>query len=292
VILSGKALTEGSPVSAGQVLSTIAGSGMAEDNVSVRYAEAKNNYEKSKLDYERAKDLAKEKIVSDKDLIAAKNLYDNAKALFDNLNRNFSADGQTVTSPIAGYVKQVLVQNGAYIQAGQPVAIITQNKSLTLRAEVQPKYSPILGFINSANIRTIHDNKTYSLKQLNGKILSYGKSASTDNFLIPVSLQIDNVGSFVAGGFVEIYLKTLTNTQALTVPNTALLEEQGSFYVYVQLTPELFEKREVKLGATDGMRSELLNGVAATERVVTSGAILIKLSQAAGKLDAHAGHVH
>ena len=60
----------------------------------------------------------------------------------------------------------------------------------------------------------------------------------------------------------------------------------------VQINPELFEKREVKVGATDGLRTEILSGISATDRVVTKGAILVKLAQASGALDPHAGHVH
>ena len=292
VMISGTAVLEGIDVSKGQTLFSISGSEMADNNISVRYTEAKNNLEKAKADYERATELAKDKIVSAKDLLSAKNQYDNSKAVFDNLNTNFSASGQNVKSPMSGFVKQVLVKNGSYVEAGQPIVVIAQNKTLLLNAEVQQKYASMLGSIASANIRTIQDNQTYSLEQLNGKVLSFGKATNSDNFLIPVAIQIDNTGSFTAGGFVEVYLKTVTNTLALTVPTTSLLEDQGAFFVYVQVTPELFEKREVKIGATDGMRTEIRTGLNSGERIVTKGAILIKLAQATGTLDAHSGHVH
>jgi membrane fusion protein, heavy metal efflux system len=58
------------------------------------------------------------------------------------------------------------------------------------------------------------------------------------------------------------------------------------------MTPELFEKREVSIGSTDGIKVEVLKGLSTNERVVTEGAITIKLAQATGTLDAHAGHVH
>lgn len=292
VMISGNAVLEGKDVSKGQVLFSISGSEMAENNSSVRYAEAKNNLEKAKADYERSTELAKDKIVSAKDLLSAKNQYDNAKAVFDNLNTNFNASGQSVKSPMGGFVKQALVKNGAYVEAGQPIVIVAQNKTLLLNAEVQQKYASVLGSIASANIRMVQDNQTYSLEQLNGKVLSFGKATNSDNFLIPVALQIDNIGSFTAGGFVEVYLKTVTNTLALTVPTTSLLEDQGIYFVYVQVTPELFENREVKIGATDGVRTEIKTGLNSSERVVTRGAILIKLAQATGTLDAHSGHVH
>jgi len=292
VMLSAEHVLEGKSVSNGQVLYSISGSGLANNNASVQFLEAQNNYEKTKSDYERLEGLAKDKIVSEKELLNAKNQYDNAKVTYDNLNKNFNASGQKVSSSMNGYIKQVFVQNGQYIEAGQPIVIISQNKTLLLRAEVQQKYAQILGTISSANIRTLHDNQTYTLEQLNGKVVSFGKNTNNDNYLIPISLQIDNKGAFVSGGFVELYLKTLTNSKALTIPNSAILEEQGMYFIFVQVHPELFEKREVKVGVTDGLKTEITKGLTQQERVVSEGAILVKLAQATGTLDAHSGHNH
>ncbi len=292
VKLSANNILEGKPVSNGQVLFSISGSELANNNSATRFSEAQNNYEKAKADYERIAELAKDKIVSEKDLLNAKNQYENAKVIYDNLNKYFNASGQNVVGTMNGYVKQVFVRNGQYVEAGQPIVIISQNKTLLLRTEVQRKFAPILGTINSANIHTLHDNQTYSLEELNGKIVSVGRNTNSDNYLIPLSLQIDNKGTFVPGGFVELFLKTLTNAQALTIPNSALLEEQGNYFVFVQITPELFEKREVKTGATDGLKTEILQGLSQDERLVTTGAILVKLAQATGTLDAESGHNH
>lgn len=285
-------LTEGKSISGGQRLFSISGKGFANGNTSLQFAEARNNFEKARIDYERAKQLAKDRIVSEKELLQTKNQYENSKAVFDNLNLSFNASGQQVSSPITGFIKQIFGSNGQYVEAGQPVLVVSQNKSLVLHAEVQQKYAPVLGAVSTANIRTINDNKTYTLDELHGKILSYGRSANSDNYLLPVNIQIDNTGGFIPGGFVELYLKTITNSQALTLPNTALLEEQEHFFVFVQVNPELFEKREITIGATDGIKTEVVSGIAATDRIVTRGAIMVKLAQSAGALDAHSGHVH
>ncbi len=283
---------EGMAVSAGQTVCTVTGSGLADNNSSVRFAEAKNNYDKARVDYERSAKLAVNKIVSEKDLLSAKTEYDNARAVYESLKNNFTTAGQNVTSPATGFVRQIFVRNGEYVEAGQPVFVISRNKSLILRAEVQQKYASMLSSITSANIRDIAEDMSFTLEQLNGKIVSYGRAANSDNYLIPVTLQVDNTEGFVPGAFVELYLKTKTSDQAMTVPGSSLLEEQGKYFVLVQITPELFEKREVRLGATDGIKTEIVHGLAATERVVTRGAVLVKLSQASGALDPHAGHVH
>lgn len=292
VVFAAENVLEGKSVSNGQVLFSISGSGLANNNSAVYFQEVKNNYEKVKADYERLTELAKDKIVSEKALLNAKNEYDNAKANYDNLIANFSATGQNVASSMNGYIKQVFVQNGQYVEAGQAIVAISQNKTLLLKAEVQQKYASVLASINSANIRMLHNNETYSLAELNGKIVSFGRNTNNDNFLLPINIQIDNKGAFVSGGFVEVYLKTLTNTQTLTLPNAAILEEQGSYFVFVQVHPELFEKREVKVGATDGLKTEIVKGITQQERAVTEGAILVKLAQATGTLDAHSGHNH
>ncbi len=292
VAFTGNGVLEGANISDGQTLFTIKGSGLADNNSAVRYAEAQNNFEKSKAEYERAKILAEDKIVSEKELLEARTSFYNTKSVFENLSQNFTSSGQTVTSPMNGFVKYLFVKNGQYVEAGQPVVIISQNKILLLRAEVQQKYATYLRSISTANIRTTENNKTYTLEELNGKVLSFGKTTTSDNYLIPVSIQINNSASFVPGGFVELFLKTVSDSKALTLPNTSLLEEQGVFFVYVQLTPELFEKREIKTGATDGIRTEILSGISENERIVTSGAIMVKLAQTTGTLDAHSGHVH
>ncbi|MDD4747867.1 MAG: HlyD family efflux transporter periplasmic adaptor subunit, partial [Salinivirgaceae bacterium] len=252
---------------------------------------AKNNFEMAKSEYERAIVLSKDKIVSEKALLEAKNRYENAKVVFENLEGNFSLSGQIVVSPISGFIKHLHVQNGQYVDAGARLAMVSSDKIVVLKAEVQQKYASVLGAVSSANIRSMNGNNVFTLEELDGKILSYGRAANEDNHLIPIYLQIENRGDFMVGGFVDIYLRTITNQNAITIPNTALLEEQGVYFVIVQITPELFEKLEVKPLATDGLRTEV-SGITVSERVVSKGAIMVKLSKASGELDAHSGHVH
>lgn len=285
-------ILEGKEVQAGQPLIKISGKGVAENSLAVRYAEAASNYERSKAEYERAKVLAQDQIVSAKDLMAVRNEYEKAKARFDNLSESTDESGQSVSSPTSGYVQQVFVKHGAYVEGGQPLMVISRMQKLMLSAELPPRFAPLLGSIRSANIRNLNNHQYYTLEELDGRLLSYGKAMGSGRFLLPLKLQIVNNGSFIPGSFVEVYLKTFAAHQAMTLPLTALLEEQGLYFVWVQLTPELFEKREVRIGAEDGIRAEILSGITEEERIVTRGAMMIKLAQATGGLDPHAGHFH
>lgn len=292
IVFPGGEITEGINVAAGQNLFSISAIGLSDRNSAIRFAESQNNYKKAKADYDRVKELSEDKIVSEKELQNALNEYENATVIYNAYSKNFSSGGQSVVSPMSGFIKHLSITNGQFVEAGQHLVTITKNKTLLLQADVQLKYAPYLSQIFDANIRTLHDNKTYTLNELNGKILSYGKSTSDDNFLVPISLQIDNIGNFIGGGFVELFLKAQSAAKTVTIPIEAILEEQGVYFVFVQINPELFEKREVKIGATDGKKTEVLSGLKKDERVVTKGAIMVKLAQASNALDPHSGHNH
>ncbi|NLO01621.1 MAG: efflux RND transporter periplasmic adaptor subunit [Bacteroidales bacterium] len=292
VLFSDNGLVEGKKVVNGQKLFSISSNELADNNLSVRLAEAKSNYETSKANYERKSELVGEKIISEQDFLNAKNNYKSAKAIYDNLVNNFNSNGQQIKSSLNGYIKQIYITNGQFVESGQALVSIAQNKNLLLTAQVQQKYLEILPTIVSANVKTLHNNKTYSFKELNGKVLPHGESVTGNSYMIPVNLQIENKAGFVPGTLTEVFLKAVTNSNALTVPNGSLLEEQGIYYVFVQVNPELFEKREVSIGGTDGLRTEITKGISEHDRIVTSGAMQVKLAQATGALDPHSGHVH
>ncbi|MDR0305293.1 MAG: efflux RND transporter periplasmic adaptor subunit [Chitinispirillales bacterium] len=285
-------VTEGKTVNKGQTLFTIDASAVADNNLAVRYAEAQTEHARAKTEYERKTELAKDNIVSQSDLLRAKTEFTNAETVYNNLRQNFSAGKQSVSSPINGYVTRVLAQKGQYVEAGQPILIVSRNRDLLIKAELQPKHFRLLGNITGANIRILNSNQTFSLESLGGRVLSYGRSADISNPLIPVVFQVSNNEGFLAGSFVEMFIKTLNSAQAVTVPNEAIIEEMGNKFVFVQLTPQFFDKRSVKTGLTDGFRMEIKDGLRAGERVVSKGAIFVKLSQASGALDPHAGHAH
>jgi cobalt-zinc-cadmium efflux system membrane fusion protein len=61
--------------------------------------------------------------------------------------------------------------------------------------------------------------------------------------------------------------------------------------VYVQAEGETFERRPVTLGPRAGGVVQVLDGVKAGERVVTTGAYLVRLASLSTSAPAH-GHVH
>jgi len=291
VVFSGKNTIVGSAVTTGNSLFTITGADMTESNIDASVKDAKANYLKAKVDYERSKLLVADKIVSEKDHQQVKLQFENAQTAYNTVSKNYSGKGQNVLAPMAGFVKNIFVTEGQFVASGTPLATISKNKRLLIQANVSQNYFSRLSSITSANFKTPQSDVVYNTTALNGRIVSYGKSASAATPYIPVTFEINNEGQLVSGSVIEIYLKSATITDALVIPISSLLEEQGFFYVYVQTGGESFQKREVKLGASDGLNVQVLSGIVENERVVTKGAYQIKLSSASGALPAH-GHEH
>jgi RND family efflux transporter MFP subunit len=190
---------------------------------------------------------------------------------------------------MGGYVKNLLVKEGDYVSVGQPLATVTQNNRLFLRADVSERYYKYLNNISSANFKTPYDNHVYELEALNGKLLSYGKSAGS--FYVPVTFSFDNKGDIIPGSFVEIYLLSKQMDDALVLPIEALTEEQGLYFIYIQKCEESYKKQEVKLGASNGKEVQILSGVQPGDKVVVKGAYHVKLASASNALPAHS-HEH
>ena len=292
VSFENKNVVEGLPVEEGEALFSIESGGLLENNINQYISEVASDYEKARKDYERKKALAEDKIVSESELLEAKTTYEKALVNYQQVQDNFAGDRQIVRAPVSGYVKQVNVQNGQYVEAGQALLSVSQNQKLLLKAELPPRQYPLLKHLTEVNIREMNASRTYSLQEVHGNLVSVGQSTSPESPLVPVTFEIDNVFDAIPGGFVNLYLKTSGQTPRLSVPNTALVEEMGNYFVFVQLTPELFEKRSVTIGANDGFRTEIKEGLEDGERIVSKGAQIIKLSQGTGTLDPHAGHAH
>ena len=280
-------LAEGSAVKQGQPLFSIASKNLGEGDY---YSKVNAAYQKAKAEFERAGTLVKDKIISQKEYESIRLDYQNAKIAYDAVSGKQSARGVNVTAPIGGYIKNIAVKDGEYVTAGQTLGTVSQNQRLVLRAEVSEKYYKALNTISSANFKTPYDNQVYALSDLKGRLLSIGKTAGENSFFVPVSFEFDNRGDIVPGAFVEIFLESTPLENVITVPVSALTNEMGIFYVYVQLDEEGYRKQEVKTGASNGKEMQIISGLQPGDRVVTKGAYQVKMASASGAIP-H-GHEH
>ena len=289
VSFSSNKLTEGTKVQKGQSLFQISSKNIAEGDY---YTKVKATYEAAKANYDRAEALVKDKIISQKEFESTKLEFENAKTAYDAVSNNKTAKGVSVNAPINGHMKNILVKEGEYITVGQPLATVSQNQRLVLRAEVSQRYYNAMQSVKSANFKTPYDNKVYSLEDLNGRLLSFGKTSNENSFFIPVSFEFDNKGEVIPGSFVEVYLISSPIENTLSIPVSALTNEMGIYYVYVQIDEEGYRKQEVALGANNGKEVQIIKGLHPRDRVVTQGAYQVKMASASGAIPHGHSHEH
>ena len=281
-------IAEGTAVGSGQAIATISARNLQNGDPQ---AKAKAEYEAAKAEYERAKPLAADQIISQKEFSQIRMAYETARIAYEAQAKNASPSGITIASPMGGYVKSLLVKQGEYVSMGQPIAIVTNNRRLQLRADVPVSDMQQISALGSANFRIAGSNRVYSISNMHGKLLSYGRSTQDGSAFVPVTFEFDNIGDIVSGAYAEVWLLSKQQTSTLSVPIDALTEAQGHTYIYIKVAKDVYTKREVTTGGTDGKRIEIKSGLKAGEQVVVSGAYAVRLASASTAIPAH-NHNH
>jgi len=280
----------GERVNKGELVGTISG-GSLENNLSIRLNEFKTALDKSKADYERTRPLTTSQAISEKDFLGIITRYRQDSMRYYQLADKVTGNLIKLISPINGVVSEIMVNNGSYVETGSNVARIIGETDLLIEAYVNQSDHRLIEGIFDANFRDPSGNRLYRLSDLKGKVRSANAFLNDELTRIPVSFNIQNDGSLIPGMFLEAFLFTKVMDNAIVVPYSAILEEQGKYYVYLETGGESFVKREVIISGFDGLNAGISAGLVPGERVVTKGIQQIRLSSMAGGLPIH-GHTH
>jgi len=170
-------------------------------------------------------------------------------------------------SPIDGVVLEVLRHTGDVVQPGEQIAHIGEDRLLEIRGQLPVKY------IEAA--RQAHQAQAafYGLDlpplQLPVAAISADIDPQTQSTIMRLDLP-NLAGHFRPGMRVKLSLLDRYHSGALTVPRSALREDEGIFNVFV-LESGRVKKQEVKTGIMEGERVEILKGVNNNDTVVTDG---------------------
>ena len=282
------ALVPGARITSGTSLAWISSRNMAEGDQALK---ARAALDAATREYERASSLVESGAISRKEFEQAQLDYVNARAAYQAYEGRSAEAGVAVKASLTGYVKEVYVNEGDYVNAGQPLLTITRNRLLQLRADVPQKYYAALRNVSDANFRPAYSDETYSIKALGGRLVSAGRSAA-GTFYIPAIFEFSNTGDFVPGSYSDIYLIGSREEGIISVPESALLEEQGVYSVFVKVCDSEYRKQEVRTGRTDGLRREILSGINEGDEVVTAGTGQVRLASMSGVVPEGHSHNH
>ncbi|QZE15006.1 efflux RND transporter periplasmic adaptor subunit [Halosquirtibacter laminarini] len=148
-------------------------------------------------------------------------------------------------APISGFVSDINVQSGQYINANSSIATILNIEKL--HADMQVYEKDIEKLRIGQNVRLTAT--TSPSREITGQIFSIGKELNPKSKTVVVHVSLDTVFSDLkADGFVNGEI-LFGEKQAEVLPESAMVELAGKYYVFVfdkQVTKELAELTHTK----------------------------------------------
>ncbi len=298
----------GSKVQKGEALAVLSPSAQNPDggeNFAFRYSETESESKLAGAEFERAKRLYEKGAIPLKEYQEVEARHKRALANFRALQKYVQPEagknpteitlqddyGFVLKAPLSGTVAEVHVVPGKQVNAGDPLFLIVNVSTVWLRVNVPVAEVGKLKSPSRVSFRIAGFDQPFRLDERNSRLVSFGSVVSEETRSVPVIFEIQNGDrKLKIGMFAEVSIAT-GSAEALTVPESALIEEEGRYSVFVHLEGETFAKRNVDIGAMDNGLVEIKRGVSEGERVVTRGAYDIRLASLSTQLPAH-GHEH
>lgn len=197
-------------------------------------------------------------LVSKPDLEAAQARVEDAEAAL-RLAKERSAS-TLVRTPIAGEVYDLAIRQGAYLNAGDPVANVGTLDRLRVRVYVD---EPLLGRVKLGQTVTIRWEALPG-KTWNGIVDRMPTSIQTlgSRQVGEVVCVIENPGrDLIPGNNVDAEIQTAVSDHALVIPKETMRHDAQGDYVFLLRGP-VVERRNVKTGISNVTQTQITEGLA------------------------------
>jgi len=270
----------GDYVSRGQLLAVLDSGDLAQAYADVEKARDALDLAKKGLDRARAVQAAGGNAI--KDLQAAQSSYNQTLAEFNRAQTRLAAIGgaqgsatqhpMQITAPTAGYITALSVSPGTYVN-DSTAAIMT--------------ISNLQSVWITANVPESDAGTVAKGQQVNAELSAYPGRVfhGAVSFVSPV-LQPDTRRDLVRTVFANADGKLKPNMYAnvsiavpqpaqVFVPESALLMNNDSITVFVEVAPWTFQRRTVDISYDEGDGTRVLQGLKAGDRVIVRGGVLL-----------------
>jgi len=259
------------------------------------YFAAQSANEVAQRNYNRQRDLAANGVASQRDLDEAQSEANIALQEFEQAKANlriFNIDivsfqmGQPlrVVSPIAGEVVKSNITIGGYVrQDAEPLAVVADLSKVWVAALVKERYFGAIKQGDRVEIYTdtysgeLYTN-AYVGKKIWGTIYYIGEILDEETRALEVIVECDNVNrDLKLGMFCEVHFLS-SPTKAIILPATAVMQEQDSDYVLIEVAKGRFVRRKVETESHYYRRDtvRIVSGITEGENVVIEGGIYLQ----------------
>jgi len=261
------------------------------------WAEIYLNYEQAKTEYERAERLKKRNAVSESEFEQARRNYEMHSAGFTNYFESddsilrFDSKNQQflITAPISGIVSDLDILPGQKIDRNQKLFSLVDPDKVWLRLDLFTEQASKLADISGLSINIPGNDVRINLDSKDLTLVSRGEIIDPKKRTITVWVEAKNSErQLLIGQTFNVQVYTSPIKEILTVPLSAVYDDNLQKIIFVHTTGEAFEKRELKTGPIYNDYVAVLSGVKVGERVVTNGGYQVKLASTSEEI----GHPH
>lgn len=194
----------------------------------------------------------------------------------------------TMRAPNAGTITDLLVRQGQYVQTGTPLFEVADLSALRIEADLRAHALAEFDLGATAHI----SSDAWSGEPLKGEVEFIYPTVQADTRTVKVRVKLDKPDAKLKPGmFVTVFIDKRSENSAakpaaehdshaasadpLLIPRSAVIRGGKVDHVYVEVSENLFEKRQVQLGGRKDRYLIALDGLKAGDTVATSGAFLL-----------------
>ncbi len=253
------------------------------------FARTRAEFERLTRDLERLERLYAVEAIPEKRVVEARHDLELAQAALDAIGG--AGDGYTypLHAPIDGVVQERWFHPGARVDVGHALYLIADTRQVWLRVRLPARHAAMAGEITGATFTVEGMDRSYRAE----RIVSVGNIIDAQSRTFTILLSVANPDQRLKIGHiadVRVYAGALR--QGVSIPDSAILTEDGLPVAYVQVGGETFERRLLTLGPGDGAYTLIEQGIAADEHVVTVGAYQVYLASLNTSEISDHGHPH
>jgi cobalt-zinc-cadmium efflux system membrane fusion protein len=270
----------GDHVNRGQLLAVVDSGDLAQANSDVVKARDAMNLAKKALDRAQGVKAAGGNAV--KDLEAAQSGYNQALAEYNRARTRLVAvggepDAQTthpmqVTAPMAGYVTALSVAPGTYVNdATASMMTISNLDSVWITANVPESDSGLIAKGQKVDATLV----AYPTKVFHGNVTFVNPVLQSDTRRDLVRVTFANTDGLLKPNMFATASIDIPQPEQVFIPQSALLMNNDSITVFVEVSPWTFERRTVDISYDESDGTRVLKGLKQGDRVIVRGGVLL-----------------
>ena len=251
---------EGELVEEGQVLARLDG-----DRLRLQMLQAKAMLEKTEKEYERFVDLHSRGLVSTSAFDGLQFDLDTLRASYELQQLNYSYT--KIRAPISGVISARDIKIGQNVSVNESTFHITDTARLVAYMKIPQTELVKFSAGHKAEIRV----DAMPDRIFEATIARISPTIDVRNGTFRATAYVDNdAGMLAPGMFGRFSISYERHENALLIPRTALLREDGEDVVYV-VENDAAVRRVVQIGIESNGRLEVMSGLSAGEQIITTG---------------------